>query len=834
MAVQAYPIVDTIFDQLANLEDQLERRTDELAQARQRIYQLESRQLEPNWSQPPKSSTTELRLLWNAINQTDSSIIITDKDGRIEYVNPNFTRVTGYTLPEVFGKNPSILKSGHTLPEDYAQMWQTLSAGFRWTGEFYNKKKNGELFYEHAVIVPVTDDDEQITHYVAIQRDITHERAAEQALRESELRFRTLVNAMDDMVFTLDRTGDITGVYGRWLENNNLTAEMFIGKHGGEIVGHDNNAALEALLERALAGQSVMYDWASGGQAIQFSLSPIFDERGFVFGVVGIGRDITPFKLVERQLRESDAFARATVDALSAQISILDENGAIISVNKAWMESLEASHADVSKSGVGANYLSVLREVDPMSEDVETARAVLNGIEAVIRGDATDFSLEYTCNFPAEPRWYRVRVTPFSTHDPVRVVVSHEDVTDIVLARNMLAAYNTRMEALVNERTAQLQRLNERMNAVLNNVSNPVLLVNAEGKIDTTNPAFDRKLGYQADELYGQPLWTIIADDRRQQIIDQFYALRGQPGSAPLQTQVITRHGQQLDIELSMSLITGNDDYIVCTLYDISHLKELERVKDEFVSMVSHELRTPITSMMLSSSTMLRFFHRLSDEQKVQKLTQINQQSLLLSELVTSILDIARLDGRGAKRSQDRVDLAQALNEVVAELNVQIEEKQQQLELEVVNGLTEVTGEHSDMVRMWRNLISNAVKYTPEGGRIRARLFGAGTPNTNCTEDWSAYNGNVPSDLMSGRYIVGMVEDNGHGIDEKDMPYIFQRFYRGWAAGTNITGTGLGLHYVRDLLKVYGGNIAVKSALGAGSTFIFWLPIERKGEMVND
>jgi len=105
--------------------------------------------------------------------------VITDCAGNIEYVNPKFIQVTGYTLAEALGKNPRILKSGEMSPEAYVVLWQTITAGKEWSGEFHNKKKNGELYWESASISPIRDLAGRVTHYVAVKEDITARKQTE-------------------------------------------------------------------------------------------------------------------------------------------------------------------------------------------------------------------------------------------------------------------------------------------------------------------------------------------------------------------------------------------------------------------------------------------------------------------------------------------------------------------------------------------------------------------------------------------------------------------------------------------------------------------------------
>ncbi|NUM45808.1 MAG: diguanylate cyclase [Anaerolineales bacterium] len=126
---------------------------------------------------------SELRKLSSAIEQSPSSIIITNIAGEIEYVNPAFTTLTGYTLEEVYGKNPNFQKSGQTPEEVYKDLWKAITSGETWRGEFVNQKKNGDLYWEFAVIAPIRGRNQKPAHYVAIKEDITLRKQAEEELK---------------------------------------------------------------------------------------------------------------------------------------------------------------------------------------------------------------------------------------------------------------------------------------------------------------------------------------------------------------------------------------------------------------------------------------------------------------------------------------------------------------------------------------------------------------------------------------------------------------------------------------------------------------------------
>jgi PAS domain S-box-containing protein len=130
--------------------------------------------------------TAELRKLSRAVEQSPSIAIITDAAGDIEYVNPKFTQITGYTLEEVVGKNPRILKSGDTPPEEYTRLWEAITSGDEWHGEFRNRRKNGEPYWAAASISPVKNAEGIITHLLSVQEDITERKRAEAELQQAK------------------------------------------------------------------------------------------------------------------------------------------------------------------------------------------------------------------------------------------------------------------------------------------------------------------------------------------------------------------------------------------------------------------------------------------------------------------------------------------------------------------------------------------------------------------------------------------------------------------------------------------------------------------------
>lgn len=150
------------------------------------------------------SKEIHLRQLILATEYSPASIVVTNRDGLIEYVNPKFTQLTGYALDEVMGKNPRVLKSGETTDEVYQNLWQTISSGKEWRGIFKNKKRDGELYIEEAVITPVFSDTGHICHYVAVKENITNRVKAEETIQQHQKKLELLLDVSQMFVSTLD------------------------------------------------------------------------------------------------------------------------------------------------------------------------------------------------------------------------------------------------------------------------------------------------------------------------------------------------------------------------------------------------------------------------------------------------------------------------------------------------------------------------------------------------------------------------------------------------------------------------------------------------------
>ena len=254
----------------------------------------------------------DLRKLSLAVQQSPVSVVITDLDGKIEYVNPMFSKTTGYAPQEVLGKNPRILKTDLTDPGTHTRLWETLLAGNEWRGEFANQKKDGSIYYESAAILPILDKNGQPSHYLAVKDDISEHKRVVEALRLSEARYRIVADNTYDWEFWSDPAGNyvyispscknVCGYEASELMADPILAGCLVhpddraqlAQHNQEIMGH-----AKGELDFRILHKDGSLRW------IGHSCAPIFDDKGEYLGVRGTNRDITRRKLAEVELLES-------------------------------------------------------------------------------------------------------------------------------------------------------------------------------------------------------------------------------------------------------------------------------------------------------------------------------------------------------------------------------------------------------------------------------------------------------------------------------------------------------------------------------------------------
>lgn len=252
-----------------------------------------------------KEKEQQLRLQSAALQATANAIVITDTNGIIQWSNPAYSRLTQYTLEESLGKNPrELVKSGVHDKIFYENMWQTILSGKIWHGSLINRRKDGSHYVEEQTITPLTDDEGEITHFVAIKQDITEREASAQALRQSEARQSALLNAIPDLMFRNHRDGTYLDYHVTDYSQLFVFPEQFLGRKVTEVLPDTLAQTHMAYTEQVLrTDQMVVYEYDS----VINNEKRYFESRMVPSGtdeVLAIVRDVTQQRLWQKQALE--------------------------------------------------------------------------------------------------------------------------------------------------------------------------------------------------------------------------------------------------------------------------------------------------------------------------------------------------------------------------------------------------------------------------------------------------------------------------------------------------------------------------------------------------
>lgn len=350
-------------------------------------------------------------------------------------------------------------------------------------------------------------------------------------------------------------------------------------------------------------------------------------------------------------------------------------------------------------------------------------------------------------------------------------------------------------------RTAEVGR--QRLAAILASTPDPVLVTDQYNRLLLSNPAAWQALGPAVGTGEGQPIEKLLT---HQPLID-IMSINAPPDK--LSAEVTLLNNQVYLATASPVVADGHSVGRVCILRDITHFKQLDTLKTEFVSTVSHDLRSPLT-LMRGYATMLEMVGALNEQQQgyVKKIVFGVEN---MSRMVNNLLDLGRIDA-GVGLNLQMVPVTDTAERVVNTLQPQAAQKNITLTLQLPqNTMPLVEADSALLEQAMYNLVENAIKYTPQEGRVSVRL------------------------KIIGDGIQFEVEDNGIGIAPIDQPRLFEKFYRGGQReAREQKGSGLGLAIVRSIAERHGGKVWLESQLGKGSTFFLQVPLrqpkERKAE----
>lgn len=362
------------------------------------------------------------------------------------------------------------------------------------------------------------------------------------------------------------------------------------------------------------------------------------------------------------------------------------------------------------------------------------------------------------------------------------------DLDDLQIGTLLAAGLSTALESAHLYQSVADER--SVLAAVLGSSKDAVIVVGAEGIVLLANPAMGEALRQETQAMIGHPAATVVTQPQLRELL----VAPGEETTAEIEL-LDGRVAQASLIDVTTPL--GEKVGRAAILRDITLLKELERMKSEFVQTVSHDLKNPISSIILATELLTKSGELNAQQQDLSR--RILDTSYFMDALVSDLLDLGQIEARlGLKIAP--LDLAGLARAVMADLYPRAMAKHIELTLEAADRVS-VSGDSQRLRQVLMNLIENAIKYTPAGGAVTVTI------ETN------------------GAVVVTQVRDNGIGIPATSQPHVFEKFYRVRSEATaGISGTGLGLAIARSIIDAHRGRIWLESSEGKGSTFAFSLP----------
>jgi signal transduction histidine kinase len=377
-----------------------------------------------------------------------------------------------------------------------------------------------------------------------------------------------------------------------------------------------------------------------------------------------------------------------------------------------------------------------------------------------------------------------------------------DELAEMADALNMLAGELQR-------RLGQLEGERAEMQALIDSMSEGVIAVDAQGKVRRANPAARRMFSLSADPRGIAP----EAVARRQGFLDTVF--RALAGEAVPATD-LTVDGRSL-LATAQPLPAGG---AVMVFLDVSQLRRLEGVRQDFVANASHELKTPLTAIRGYSETLLD--PDLPPELRRRFAETVRANADRLQRIVDDLLDLSRLESGGWRVQPEIVSVADLADDAWSGSREQAERRRVRFAVGVPHDAEFVYADPSALRQILSNLFGNSLRYVPEGGTIEVAARPVAGPVLGSGEPRAA-SGDAAA--AAGGWICVEVRDTGAGIASSHLPRIFERFYRADAARSREDGgTGLGLAIVKHMVEGHGGTVQAESRLGAGTTIRFTLP----------
>jgi len=742
------------------------------------------------------------------IESSVDALVTVDPDLTITDVNEQMIRSTGYGREELIG---SPFKDYFTEPDRAAAgVRQTLAEGSVTNYELVLKSKTGKRTVVSFNAGTFRDTAGRVAGILAAARDITAQKRLQEQLRDQQNYSRGLIEASADALMTVDPNGVVTDV-------NEQTAKL-AGFNRKQLIGSPF-AQYFTDPERARAGVRTTFDEgvvtnyelvvrskAGRKVPVSFNAAVFTDATGAVQGILASARDITQQKQIEQELREQQTYTRGLVESGIDALMTTDPLGLITDVNRRMCEITGRTREDL----IGTPFKDYF--TDPQRAE--------DGIRRVLaEGQVTNYELTIRAKDGAETVVSYNATTFKGADDRLRgVFAAARDITE-----------QKRLE----EQITQQYRERSETTAFLNNILESsteysIIAMDLEGNVLAWNEGARRNYGYAAEEMIGKQNSRILhtREDVESGKVEAALAQALETGKFEGEFQRMRKSGEQFTAQVAITLrrgVSGDPVGYLLVSKDITAQKALEeelrrkneelveqyhrvqeanRLKSEFLANMSHELRTPLNGIIGFAELM----HGgkvgpVSDPHK-EYLGDILTSSRHLLQLINDVLDLARVEAGRMEFNPEPVDLAKIVGEVRDGLRTMAATKRIQVKMEIDPGLTGVTGDQAKLKQLLYNYLSNALKFTPDGGQVTVRV--------------------LPEQADTYRIEV---EDTGIGIRPEDLGRLFVEFQQLDAgAAKKYQGTGLGLALTKRIVEAQSGKVGVRSAPGTGSVFFAVLP----------
>ncbi len=676
-----------------------------------------------------------------------------------------------------------------------------------------------------------------------MEKITAHSQAAD-PLQQSEILFRTLIENGLDAVVLNDSEGKITYASPSVERILGYTPDELTLLHASEVIHPDDQQAMADLFAQLLAKpdssittQYRVHHKNGSWRWVEGTWKNLLVDRNIQSVVITI-HDITERKQAEERQHILDQASTILVSSLDHQITLKEVAELIVPALADYCR-IALIDEDRQIRDISVNHIDPekITLVKALYEEYKDMSAVTYGVQRLLATGKPEFIthvservLETVRDYPSllaivdalelksymgVPLIARDRIIGAITFSSIQAF-RHYTTDDLAFAQELarriaLVLDNARLyreaQEEIDERKlaeAQLRASEERYRLVVERSTDLITLLDIEGTVIYISPSCESLLGYQPDEMVGKNAFSFHHPEDLPNILAEFAKVfEGMNANVPT-FRVCHKDGHWVTMAGTGSAIydeQGRPTLIVSTAHDISQQAELERRKDEFISMASHELKTPITSLKGFTSVFQRRIAAQGDAQALHYLGRMNAQLDKLTKLVGDLLDISKMQTGKLSYAEEPFDLHTLVQETVE--NVQATTATHTLLVET-SGPIQVVGDRDRIGQVLINLLNNAIKFSPDANKVLVRL---------------SANEQEQEAMVS-------VQDFGIGIADAHHNKIFERFYQvSDADERSYTGLGIGLYLSYEIIARHGGRMWVESSKGAGSTFYFTLPL---------